>query len=600
MADIDIRKIISADTGRAVEIGERVWWVGQYMPDDIFQCNAYLIERGDQSVLIDPGGHLTFEKVRAKVEEVIPFSNIRYFICHHQDPDITASLKLIEEVPGLHPEAAVVTHWRARALLKHYALKLPFIEVEESGWQLDLGGRLLLFVFTPYLHFPGAFCTFDVESGILFSSDIFGGMTRDWSLVARDESYFEDIRPFHEHYMPSREILLHGLLKIEELPVRMIAPQHGSLIYGGLISFVIGRLKQLDCGIFALAGDSTDIRRLSLLNKTLKDITNTVIVYRDFRDIANALLEILKRTLPAVSIEFYSKTTGGEPLFLSPGTRYRGALERPPAELGGLLGVERNAWSEENGGSFRKMLLPATLPELKAGVREWALVIPLFPREGGRADAVAIIRLAHDVRETPDLDRMLREMSGSFAIAVEREAFYRMLDTERCRFYEQSIRDPLTGLYTRFYMDETLKRLAHAHDRNRQYAISLAMFDLDRFKDINDMRGHAAGDEAIRKAASAMLGSIRASDIAVRYGGDEFAVFLMGNTAAECVIVAEKIRRKIGGIAFEGPMEGLRLTASAGVAVRKQNEPIADFLSRADSALYQAKSSGRDRVVYLE
>ncbi len=600
MADIDIRKIAGADIGRAVEIGERVWWVGQYMPDDIFQCNAYLVERGDRSVLIDPGGRLTFEKVRSKVEEVIPFSNVRYFICHHQDPDITASLKLIDDIPDLHPEAAIVTHWRARALIKHYALKLPVIEVEESGWQLDLGGRLLLFVFTPYLHFPGAFCTFDVESGILFSSDIFGGMTRDWSLVARDESYFEDIRPFHEHYMPGREILLHGLLKLEELPLRMIAPQHGSLLYGGLISFVMGRLKQLDCGIFALAGDSTDIRRLSFLNKTLKDITSTVIVYRDFRDIANALLEILKRSLPAVSIEFYARTPEGEPLHLAPETRYRGALVRPPAELGNVLGVERSAWMDENGGSFGKRLLPAALPELKAGAREWALVIPLFPREGGRADAMAIIRLAHDVRESGDLDRMLGEMSGSFAIAVEREAFYRLLDNERGRFYEQSIKDPLTGLYTRFYMDETLKRLAHAHDRNRQYAISAAMFDLDRFKDINDYRGHAAGDEAIRKTASAMLGSIRASDMAVRYGGDEFAIFLMGHTPAECVIVAEKIRRKVAGTAFEGQAEGLRITASAGVAARRQNEPVAEFLERADRALYRAKAAGRNRVVYLE
>ncbi|WKZ33079.1 MAG: diguanylate cyclase [Thermodesulfobacteriota bacterium] len=600
MADIDIRKIISADTSRAVEIGERVWWVGQYLPDDIFQCNAYLIERGNNSVLIDPGGHLTFDKVRSKVEEVVPFSSIRYFICHHQDPDITASLKLIEGIPGLHPEAAIITHWRARALLKHYALRLPIIDIEESGWQLDLGGRLLLFVFTPYLHFPGAFCTFDVESGILFSSDIFGGMTREWSLVARDESYFEDIRPFHEHYMPSREILLHGLLKLEELPVRMIAPQHGSLLYGGLISFVIGRLKQLECGIFALAGDSTDIRRLSFLNKTLKDITNTVIVYRDFRDIANALLDILKRTLPAVSIEFYAKTGAGEPLCLSPGTRYRGALEEPPAVLKGVLGVERSAWAVENGGSFRKMLVPAALPELKAGVREWALAIPLFPREGGRAGAMAVIRLAHDVREDRDLDRMLGEMSGSFAIAVEREAFYRMLEAERCKFYEQSIKDPLTGLYTRFYMDETLRRLAHAHDRNAQYAISVVLFDLDHFKGINEEHGHAAGDEAIRQAASAMLGSIRGSDIAVRYGGEEFAVFLMGSTPAECVIVAEKIRRKLAGLAFDGGLAGLKITASAGVAVRSQKEPVAEFLGRADKALYQAKSSGRNRVVYLE
>lgn len=600
MEYIDILKISSADIGHAVEIGERVWWVGQYLPDDLFQCNAYLIEHGEDSVLIDPGGHLTFDAVRKKVEEVVPFSKIRYFICHHQDPDITASLKLIEEVPGLNPDSVVVTHWRARELIKHYDLRMPFREIEEHGWQLDLGGRILFFVFTPYLHFPGAFCTFDSASGIMFSSDIFGGMTRDWSLVARDESYFEDIRPFHEHYMPSREILLHGLMKMEEYPIRLIAPQHGSLIHGDLIGFVSEKLKQLDCGIFALAGDSTDIRRLSLINRTLKDITNTVIMYRDFRDIANALMEILKRTLPATSIEFYAAAVEGKPLYLAPETRFRSVAEEPPEEIAPVIGVGRDEWQARRGGSYMKLPLQAKPVRLRGLTKEWCLLIPLFSPETGRAKAFAVIRLAHDVEVTKDMDQMLERMGVTFGIALEREVFYHMLDSERSRFYEQSIKDPLTGLYSRFYMEETLKRLMHAHDRNPKYSISAAMFDLDRFKRINDTYGHHAGDEAIKRAASVITGSIRASDIPVRYGGEEFAVFLMGSTAEGSVAVAEKIRAAMAGAELGGPLEGLRLTVSAGVAVRRQNEPLVDFLRRADRAMYEAKTAGRDRVVYLE
>lgn len=600
MEQFDIQKISSADINHAVEIGEKVWWVGQYMPDDLFQCNAYLIEHGDQSVLIDPGGHLTFENVRRKVEEVVPFSSVRYFICHHQDPDITASLKTIENIPGLHPDAVVVTHWRARELIKHYAMRTPFWEIEEHHWQLDIGGRLLLFVFTPYLHFPGAFCTFDVTTGILFSSDIFGGMTREWSLVARDESYFEDIRPFHEHYMPSREILSHSLMKIEELPLKLIAPQHGSILHGGLISFIIGRLKQLDCGIFALANDNTDIRRLSFLNKTLKDITNTVIIYRDFRDIANALLDILRRTLPVASIEFHTATADGKPLYLAPETRYRSVVESLPEELSGAIGKDKASWYADNTASYKKLLMQARPVQMRGNLKEWCLLIPLFPLEGGRAEAAAVIRLAHDIKMTEDADRLLGQMSGTFAVAVEREIFYHMLDFERCKFYEQSIRDPLTGLYSRFYMEETLKRLMHAHDRNEKYGISVAMFDLDYFKQINDTHGHGAGDEVIRKVAAAIAGSIRASDIAVRYGGEEFAVFIMGNSAEGCVIMAEKVRNQVREIVLDGPMSGKTLSISAGVAERRQKEPLAEFLRRADKALYHAKASGRDRVSYIE
>jgi len=599
MEHFDVLKINSADITRAVELCDRVWWVGQYLADDLFQCNAYLIENGVNSALIDPGGHLTFEAVRKKVEEVVPFSHVRYFICSHQDPDITASLKSIDTLPGRNPEAVVVTHWRARELIKHYDLRMPFREIEEHGWQLDLGGRMLFFVLTPYLHFPGAFCTFDAATGTMFTSDVFGGMTRDWSLVARDESYFEDIRPFHEHYMPSREILLHGIMKMEEYPIRLIAPQHGSILQGDLVRFVSEKLKQLDCGIFALAADSTDIRRLSLINRTLKEITSTVVMYRDFRDIANALIEILKRTLPATSVEFYTADIEGSPLYFGPETRFRASAEAPPAEVAAVIGAGRDEWFFKRAASYVKLPLPARPAGLRGNAKDWCAVIPLFSQDG-RARAAAVVRLAHDVEMTKDLNQMLERMGATFGIALEREVFYHMLDAERSRFYQQSIKDGLTGLYSRFYMEETLKRLMHAHDRNPRYSITAVMFDIDRFKSINDTFGHHAGDTAIKMAASVISGSIRASDIPVRYGGEEFAVFLMGSTAEGSVVVAEKIRAAVEAAELDGVLSGQRLTVSAGVAVRRQKETLIEFLRRADRAMYEAKTGGRNRVVYLE
>ncbi|MCC8993401.1 MAG: hypothetical protein LM550_06870 [Candidatus Contendobacter sp.] len=88
--------------------------------------------------------------------------------------------------------AVLVTHWRTKMLVKHYGLRLPFWLVEEHRWQLPLQDRTVEFVFTPYAHFPGAICTFDPVSRVLFSSDIFGGLTPEFALVARDERY--------EHY----------------------------------------------------------------------------------------------------------------------------------------------------------------------------------------------------------------------------------------------------------------------------------------------------------------------------------------------------------------------------------------------------------------
>lgn len=593
---IDIQKINASDIGRAVEIVDRVWWVGSYMPGDIFQCNAYLIENGSDSVLIDPGGPLTFEHVLRKVEEVVPFSSIRYFVCHHQDPDITGSLKTIDEMPGRNPDAVIVTHWRAIQLIKHYALEMPFWDIDANGWRLDLGSRAIKFIFTPYLHFPGAFCTFDETSGTLFSSDIFGGMTADWSLAARDESYFEDIRPFHEHYMPSREILLHGLMKIEEHPVEQIAPQHGSIIAGSLVGFIINRLKSIDCGIYALANDRTDIRRLSFLNKALKDITKAMIVYRDFRDIAVALLDVIRRMLPAVSIEFYALLGDGEVILLAQETRFNGVAAAVPGVVAGLLGVDRRSWALSHSSCYERAQLEPARVSIRGAAVEHAIVIPLFTHEKSVSLGAAVLRLAHDVALTSEVEQMLEQMSETLGVAVEREILYRVLDRERNKFYCQSIRDPLTGLYNRQHMEDAVHKLMNLSDRNPEQAITLAMLDIDYFKSINDGYGHGAGDDVLKIVGSVIAGSLRASDLPVRYGGEEFAVFLVGGTVKDCMMVTERIREKIGRLSFEGALQGHRITVSAGLARRKPREALRDLVHRADRALYRAKSSGRDMI----
>ncbi len=161
------------DSEHAIEIADNIWWVGHYLENDPFQCHVYLLENGDQSVLFDPGSKLTFKHTFQKIQEVTNFSNIRYFVCHHQDPDITGCLEQIDNMVT-REDALLVTHWRAEMLLKHYGLDLPFWRIEDHDWKLDLGnGRVLEFVFTPYAHFPGAFCSFDQQTGTIFSSDIF-------------------------------------------------------------------------------------------------------------------------------------------------------------------------------------------------------------------------------------------------------------------------------------------------------------------------------------------------------------------------------------------------------------------------------------------
>ena len=589
MPPYTISDLEQADINHAIQVADRVWWVGHYQENDIFQCHVYLIEQGDQSMLLDPGSVLTFRHTLRKIEEVIPFTQIRYFVCHHQDPDITGALPLIDQIIS-RDDAVLVTHWRTQMLVKHYGLRLPFWLVEEHDWKLALDDRCLEFVFTPYAHFPGAICTFDPVSQVLFSSDLFGGLTPEFSLVAQDESYFEAMRPFHEHYMPSRDILGYALRAIERHPVRIIAPQHGSIIPEPLVGFMIDHLKTLDCGLYLIAHGDTDIQKLSQLNQTLRDITNTMLIYRDFRDIANSLLEITQRVLPATSLEFHARLDQQHVLHLSPESRYRGVEEaEPPAAVARILDLDHKQWSKLNAASAAEFLLAGDNDSL-------ILMLPLFSPAKGTAEAVAIIHLAEPATADDTLRQIIEQMSVPLQVAVEREVIYRQLDLERQQIYERSIRDPLTGLFTRMYMQEVVQRLCDIQDRSPDNRVAVLMLDIDHFKSVNDAYGHNQGDVVLRRVAAEILKTVRSSDIAVRLGGEEFAIFVVGEVVANVPQFAERLRDKVAALCFEAPMTDRLITVSIGAAIRQPQETLLDLVQRADTALYAAKHGGRNRV----
>ena len=579
------------DQNHAVQIGERIYWVGYHLPDDKFQCHAYLIEHGNQSVLIDPGSNLTFEQTLKKTEEIIPFSKIRYFICQHQDPDITSSLKTIEKLVT-RKDAVIVTHWRADALIKHYNLALPFWRVEDHDWTLDLGGRTLKFIFTPYLHFPGAYCTFDEKTGILFSSDIYGGFTDGFQLVAKDEGYFESLRPFHEHYMPSREILQSALTNIQTLPIEMIAPQHGSIIPKRLVNFMTENLMTLDCGMFSAASKDIDIQRFTRLNKILRDNTKTILLYRDFREIVDSLVQIMRKLLPSVlNLEFYATLKDKRILHFSPESRYHATVVKKTNGFKAYLNINRKNFE-------RNYANPFIMTEVKDGKQ--ALLIPLFSPESQTSNALAIIYLGSSIANANEVKQVITQMSQSLQAAVEREIIYYMLDQDRQKYYENSTRDILTGLFTRFYMKDIIERQLTIHDRDENATVSLIMFDIDRFKKVNDSFGHSAGDNVLRSVAKILLESSLKVDLQVRLGGEEFAIFTVGSSLKKLSNLAEKIRKQVSGLNFEGSMKGHKISISAGTAIRHKGETLEELLHRTNIALYEAKKTGRNKICHSQ
>jgi diguanylate cyclase (GGDEF)-like protein len=165
---------------------------------------------------------------------------------------------------------------------------------------------------------------------------------------------------------------------------------------------------------------------------------------------------------------------------------------------------------------------------------------------------------------------------------------------------EQAIRDPLTNLYNRRYMQETFERELASAQRHKQ-TVAAIMMDIDHFKRLNDTYGHKAGDLMLQAVADLLLQETRHYDVACRYGGEEFVIILAGATVETASRRAEHLRSQFADLHLEFSGMVLRATISAGVAIFPIHGETSDALLRAaDQALYSAKAGGRDRVAVCE
>jgi diguanylate cyclase (GGDEF)-like protein len=308
---------------------------------------------------------------------------------------------------------------------------------------------------------------------------------------------------------------------------------------------------------------------------------------RIFGELAGSidLDEVLSRTLEAAgaldgadaALVMLPDPQGGKPLVATLG------LSVEEAERHAITGPP-------DGRLARSISMSYTYPELERGEHDEAVIssglaVPLHG-ETGTLGYLTVFTRTRGHQYSDDDVRMLETLALRAGPAIE--------NAHRFREARQlADLDALTGLHNRRFFHETLAReCARAHRYERK--LSLIVFDLDDFKDVNDRIGHLAGDSVLAEAAERVRDVVRTADIACRVGGDEFAVILPESAIGD----ADQLYRRIQNAISSRPLgQGGKLFLSAGVAeLRAEDDPVS-FFQRADDALYRAKEAGKGRVV---
>ena len=317
----------------------------------------------------------------------------------------------------------------------------------------------------------------------------------------------------------------------------------------GTIFRVLPVISELDSVTLSLVDEGADIREVML---------KLDVVFADFPDL------IFVEALDGLGFE------------LGP----RGPAAVPPKPLLGMYDARRHA--------------PA-FPNAPAGLQSVALV-PLLRNK--RIIGSLNLGSRDPTRFTPSLGTdFVEHMASIIAICLEN-----VISNEMLKYI--GLTDSLTGVYNRRYIDRRLlEEIARA--RRQSYPISFMYIDIDHFKRVNDTVGHGGGDEVLREVATRIKNELRASDALARFGGEEFVVLLIDANLESAAFVAERIRSGVAGTMIAlSPSLQLSVTVSIGVACLNPGDAEGDpltvaraWIAQADTLLYAAKESGRNRVV---
>lgn len=253
---------------RPLKVADGIFWVGFRDEKTNFTCNPYLVVENGQAILIDGGSRSDFAEVMMKILQAgIDPGQITGLIYQHYDPDLCGSMPNFLDMCD-HPDLRIISDKRNNIFISYYIHRdkcSALNSIEDYHHTFSLNGRTLRFISTPYSHSAGSFITYDEKTGTLFSSDLFGSFAPERELFTtlnpdcytcntydacphrRDYCPVAGILNFHKTVMPCTRALRYALRQISTVPVKCIAPQHGSILKQPEdIAFVIRKLENLE------------------------------------------------------------------------------------------------------------------------------------------------------------------------------------------------------------------------------------------------------------------------------------------------------------------------------------------------------------------
>ncbi len=515
---------------RNVQIYEGLYWVGTKNVEGGLNCNPYLLVEDDEAVLFDPGSVLDIEEVYRNILDIIPLEKIKYVVLHHQDPDFCSGVPFLEKQGG---NFKIVTHWRTQTIIKYYGIESDYYLVNENKFELTLkSGRILKFIMTPYLHFPGAITTYDEKSKILFSSDLFGAISFSKSLYA-EEDYLEKMKTFHEHYMPSNDILRPVMEIFMQMDIDQIAPQHGSIINKDVKKY-IKTLRELECGVF-----------LSVIKKNIKDAGGYAyiigMVIKRYSSIfpKNEVLEVIKE----LNIELDEKT------FEIIDYSYAGK---------DLWNVVFETFYARKGIKW----LTVVEPFVQRLCNEYELSIPEVFK--------STLKKAEEHSENLDKEnKRLKEIVDRLNNRIE--------ETE-----QKLTKCPITGLYNdNFFRNYLNAEINNIIQNGREFNPVLIIIGIDNMEEFRFSYGDGEVEEIFKGIAYLLSGFKEDNNILFRLQGATFAFYLSDNTKQAGVKFAEKIRNTVE----ISELFIVKTTVSIGVVSFDEIEDDSTFMDRPDEVI---------------